>query len=418
MDDNKPVDKMISQTDGEVIKKIDAQGNQFETTSHHFELDIKTLLPGTSLTVPAYDKDGNLVKEANTEFTENDIKELKSKKIKTIYYTLKSRKKLKSTYKAKIDTDNDIDLDENYIIGQEKLDETLDKVTNLFKTAKKEDKVEMSIVYNIADSFYKSIKEKNTNTLLLLKDKDPQNYLYTNAVNVCLLTLVVANDHMPNDSGIKNIGIAALLHDIGITQLPGELITKPFSKMSKEEKEVYIKHPLMGSNLITKRNKYIGIDKSITNAINQHHEYYNGKGYPNKLSEDSINPLTALITLSDMFDYLTRGNPQLDMDYRDAFIYLFEKKGKQFETKLTEAFIKAVANKLGIKKLFGKEYYLLLNTGEIALVEEENTHSMFKPKLRIIADKSGKKYTKLFRIDLKADIDREIVKAVKIKKKS
>jgi hypothetical protein len=87
--------------------------------------------------------------------------------------------------------------------------------------------------------------------------------------------------------------------------------------------------------------------------------------------------------------------------------------GKLFEPRVCSIFIKTIYNKLGLEYLFGKDYLIILNTGEIALVEEENPHNILRPKLRIVADKTGKKYIKMFRVDLKADIDRDIVRIKK-----
>lgn len=417
MDKSKNVDKMISQSDESVVKRIGSDGNEYETTTHNIELDIKTLLPGTSLTVPAYDKDGNLIKEANKEFTEADIKSLKKKKIKTIYYSLTSKKKLKSSPKKKFTDDENIDQDTEYIIGKESLDKFADEVKNIFHKAKEEDKVEMSPVYNIIDSFYSSIKEKDNHKLLLLETENIDEYITTSALNCCLISMIVANEYQPDTKSIKNIGIASLLRDIGFTKLSENIVKKPMKEFTKEEITQYTKHPEITCELITKRNKYIGIDKNITKAIMEHHEYYNGTGFPKKLSGDNIDPYISIITMADMFDYLTRNDTyKNNLSYREALLFIFNNIKKLFEQRIGSIFIKILINKLDLGNLFGNDHLLILNTGEIALVEEENLHNIMKPKLRIIADKSGRKYKKMFRVDLKADIDREIVKAQKIKK--
>ncbi len=421
MDNNKnhkQVDKMISQNDENVVKRIESDGNEYETTTHNIELDINTLLPGTSLTVPAYDKNGNLIKEANKEFTQTDINELKRKKIKTIYYSLRSKKKLKSVPKKKFTSDENVDEDVDYIIGKESLEKYAEDIKGIFIKAKEEDKVEMSPVYNIIDSFYASVKEKDNYKLLLLDTKNIDEYITTSAVNCSLISMIVANEYQPDVKSIKNIGIAALLRDVGFVKLPDSIIKKSMKEFTKEEIIQYTKHPEITCELITKRNKYIGIDKAITKAIMEHHEYYNGTGFPKKLSEDNLDPFVSIITLADMFDYLTR-NPNYsknNLSYREALLSIFNSVKKLFEQRISSIFIKTLIHKLGLGKLFGNDHLLILNTGEIALVEEENLHNIMKPKLRIIADKSGRKYKKMFRADLKADIDREIIKAQKIKK--
>ncbi len=418
MENNKPVNKMISQNDGNVIKRVDENGYEYETTSHNIELDISTLFPGTSLTVPAYDKDGNMIKEANKEFTEEDIRDLKSKNIKTIYYTLTSKKKLKTTVKTTFDgNEGALDKDSTYIIGENGLKDALDKVRKVFDEARQDDKVDMSTIYSLVDSFYNAIKEKNSNELLLINNHNIDDYLYSNAINTCPLTLLVAKDFQSVEKDTKNIGIAALLHDIGFVKLPENIVKTSTSQLSKEDALSYMKHPQISGELITKRNKYIGVDPFILKAIEQHHEYFNGTGFPNKISGEQLDPLNSIITLSDLFDYIVRNpNFQENLDYRDSLVYIYDKIEKLFEPRIASIFIRVVSNKLNIKYLFGDDYFLVLNTGEIALIDEENQYNILKPKLRIIADKTGKKYTKMFRIDLKTDLDRKIVMIKKIKK--
>ncbi|MFW5891060.1 MAG: HD-GYP domain-containing protein [bacterium] len=419
MEENKPVDKMINKSEENIIKRTDSQGNEYETKTQNIELSVSTILPGTSLTVPAYDKDGNLIKEANKEFTEEDINNLKSYNIKTIYYSLKSSKKVKSNTQAQkmlIEEDN-VDQDTEYIISKEKLYEKLDMIKGIFQKTKENDKVEMSEVYNIVDFFYNSIKEKNKYKLLLLKSdlaKNADDYLYSSAINTCLLSMLVGREAQPNDKLSKNLGIAGLLHDIGLVKLPSNLITKPANKFTEKEIKQYKEHPDLSSELIEKSSKYIGVDPFIIQTIKQHQEHYNGTGFPNKLKGNMLDPIKTIVSLSDMFDYLTR-SPALNkhLNYREALVFIHENMKKIYEPKIAGIFIKTVFNRLKLDVLFGKDYYLLLNTGEIAIVEEENQYNILKPKLRIIADKTGKQYTKMYRVDLKTDLDREIIKVKK-----
>jgi response regulator RpfG family c-di-GMP phosphodiesterase len=405
---------MISQNEESVVKRIEEDGHEYETTTHNIELDIKTLLPGTSLSVPAYDRKGNLVKEANKEFTKEDIEELKNKQIKNIYYSLKSKKKLKSVPKKKFTQDEEIDSDVNYIIGEAGLNATKEKIKNIYEQVKKEDRVDMSTIYSIVDNFYASVKEKIKEEILLLKNTDIEDYVYSSAVNVALMSALVAREYMPEDKNIKLLILSAFMRDLGLVKLPDTLVTKPTSKFTREEIEQYKKHPQIACDIISKRNKYIGIDEFILNAIKQQHEFYNGSGFPKKLSKEQINPIYHIITIADTFDYITR-NPNFPskFSYREALVYIYDNMNKLFEPRTCSIFIKTMYNKLRLEYLFGKDYLIILNTGEIAIVEEENQHNILRPKLRIIADKTGKKYMKMFRVDLKADIDRDILKIKK-----
>lgn len=415
---DKPVDKIISQTNESIIKDFDKDGNEYETTVHKIELDISTLEPGTTLSVPSYDKDGKLIKEANSEFTEADIKTLKQKNIKFIFYSLKSREKIKSTHKTKLDTKEKIDEDPEYIIGRDTLNIAMGKIYSVFNKVKSDDHFEMNNIYNIIDLFYNSIKYKKSYKLLLLDTKNKQEYLYSSAINVCILSMFITVDYQSDEKTIKNMGIASLLRDVGLVKFPKKITEGAISEFTKQELELYKKHPQMSCNLLTNKNKYIGIDPLIIKSIQQHHEFLNGSGFPNKLSGEKIDAISNIITISDKFDYITRNNNlSHKLSYRDALVYIYENMNKLFDTRIASLFIKNIANKLYIKYLFGDDFYLILNTGEIAIIEEENPHNILKPKLKIIIDQNGKKVDKMYRIDLKADIDRKIIKVKKRIKK-
>ena len=102
----------------------------------------------------------------------------------------------------------------------------------------------------------------------------------------------------------EDLALAGLLHDIGIAELPAEIQMLDPDQMTPDQLEAYKKHPELSVNLIKSRK--LIVSDIVSKAILQHHELYNGSGYPSGLFGDRICKEAQLIGLADRFDYLTR----------------------------------------------------------------------------------------------------------------
>jgi HD-GYP domain-containing protein (c-di-GMP phosphodiesterase class II) len=110
----------------------------------------------------------------------------------------------------------------------------------------------------------------------------------------------------------EDMALAGLLHDIGISELPAEIQALDPEKMTPAQFEIYKTHPERSLKLI--RSRKIIIPDSVAKAVLQHHELYNGSGYPSGLFGDRISKEAQILSLADTFDYLTRvreGKPLL-----------------------------------------------------------------------------------------------------------
>lgn len=109
-------------------------------------------------------------------------------------------------------------------------------------------------------------------------------------------------------AGLEHIRFAAIVHDIGKTQLLAEIVNKP-GALDENERVLIRKHPELGYRLL----KYVRSDLIVAEVALQHHERMDGSGYPFGLKAKDINPVSRIITVADVID--TMVSPQV---YRPA----------------------------------------------------------------------------------------------------
>ena len=139
---------------------------------------------------------------------------------------------------------------------------------------------------------------------------------------------------------LDTLTIAGLLHDIGKCKIPQDLILKP-SKLSRQEFEFIKMHPQFGYDILKGQN----IDERIKNAALYHHERYDGKGYPKKLSGEDIPLYGRIIAVADAFDAMTANRvyrEALDMDI--VINELKKGRGTQFDPYLDDLFLQMIAD--------------------------------------------------------------------------
>jgi putative nucleotidyltransferase with HDIG domain len=121
---------------------------------------------------------------------------------------------------------------------------------------------------------------------------------YQHPLNVTVLSLMLAKSLSISKEEMQLLGISAMLHDIGKTSINDTILKK--TEPSKEELAEYQLHSVYGAQLIHK----LGLPSRIGRILLQHHECWDGSGYPNHLKGDQIDPLANIIYLVNTYDNL------------------------------------------------------------------------------------------------------------------
>jgi len=137
-----------------------------------------------------------------------------------------------------------------------------------------------------------------------------------------------------------NLGFASFLHDIGKSKIPTSLLQKP-EKLTEDEWDIMKQHAYWGKQIILENfnQKYF---ERIAEIINQHHEKYDGSGYPHGLSGADILIEAQILSVVDAYDAMINERPyQKALSREEALKEIKSEKGKQFSPKTVEAFLQA-----------------------------------------------------------------------------
>ena len=239
----------------------------------------------------------------------------------------------------------------------------------------------------------------------LTRIKEYDAYTAGHCVNVCTLVVAVAHADGMDQATCEMLATATLLHDIGKTKVPLEILNKP-GRFEPHELAEMRKHPLYGEEILKDMK---GVTEETMYIATQHHEMWDGSGYPYKLSGEQIHRFGQMTAVADVYDALTAARvykPALPPHF--ALSRIYSNRDKEFRADIVELFVKCLG-------LYPVGSLILLSTGEIGIVAEPNPLNSRKPKVGIIVTKYKKPKLVPIMVDLaepNLQGDREIVKVL------
>lgn len=168
------------------------------------------------------------------------------------------------------------------------------------------------------------------------------DYTYSHTERVAFCCELVARHMGLSTTDTHNLLISAYMHDIGKINIPREVLISG-RHLKDDEWELVKRHPTAGQAIL---NQISGMEL-IGEIVSQHHERYDGSGYPRGLSGDEIQPLASILALADSFDAMTNDRPyQKKRSYSEALDEIRRCSGHQFNPKYTQPFIDAIESEL------------------------------------------------------------------------
>jgi HD-GYP domain-containing protein (c-di-GMP phosphodiesterase class II) len=200
----------------------------------------------------------------------------------------------------------------------------------------------------VYSSIYEQVKENNIDTNLIEEMKplktlitvinSRDSYTYKHVERVYHYCRIVAEHLKLPKEEKRQLLYAAYLHDLGKINVAKEILISS-RKLSKEEWEELKKHPQDSADIL---KQVKGFEKVVPIVL-EHHEKYDGTGYPNGLKGDEISYLARILTVADSFDAMTNQRTyQKTKTFKEAFEEIERCKGTHFDAEIADKFIEAL----------------------------------------------------------------------------
>lgn len=294
--------------------------------------------------------------------------------------------------------DGPVDFDEELNEARKVRDEAESMVREFLNTARLGQEIKTEKITETVSKMVNSVFRNQDALTSLARLKSFDDYTFAHSVNVCILSLTLGRHLGLSKEGIQDLGVGAILHDIGKMLVPEAILNKP-GKLTDEEFDEIKKHTFFGSTVLSST----AIKEESMYVALQHHEKYDGSGYQGGLAKKDIHLYARIATVADVYDAMTSNRVyQKGMPPEEALKKMYLMRGAHFEPELVERLIKC----LGIYPI---GTIVELNTGEVAMVRMINHSHPLQPRVMVLTDKGTRPLPKAFEADLKDEIGRWIL---------
>lgn len=330
--------------------------------------------------------DGKILLRAGVRLTEQYIHKLKEL---GVFYVYVEDDRLNDVY-----------------VEDEKLDQlkqnTIKNMSVIIKNINGANKVELKDSLSRVEELIDYIIEMGDVNKSLYDVKTYDNYTYMHCIDTGIMAAFLGVSFKMNDGQLKELGIGAILHDIGKTCIDSDIINKK-SALNEEEFIEIRKHPFYGAELL-KKNLFI--PDSVIQAVSQHHERIDGRGYPNGLGGNAISKFAKIVSVCDVYDAVSN-----DRSYRkkfnpnEAYELVLAGSGTAFCENVVMKFRETFA-------VYPLGCCLKLTNGVEGYVIKQNPNFPDRPVIRVLYDSETKKPIQFYEIDLLQNLNITVASVV------
>ncbi len=337
-------------------------------------LTLDRLKPGMEVARTIYNADGRVLLQIGIILDENYIRRLKEIDVLSVY--------------IKDGIIDDVEIPE--VISEETRIKTIKEIKQNFMALEKSRKLNTGAVKSLVDNILDEILY-NSNVLVSLTDIQAfDDYTYGHSVNVCVLSIMTGITMGYNALKLRELALGALLHDIGKTKIDKSIINKP-DDLTKAEYEEIKRHPQYGFDIL---RDYPEISLLSAHVAFQHHERWDGRGYPRGMTGENIHEYARITAAADVYDALMADRPyRPSYTVSQALTVLKRMAGIHLDKNVVLALIANIA-------VYPIGTLVELNTGNIGVVVDINKEYPTKPVLRIVYDMIARKVVAPHEIDL------------------
>jgi HD-GYP domain-containing protein (c-di-GMP phosphodiesterase class II) len=217
--------------------------------------------------------------------------------------------------------------------------EEMGRFMEMYETARHQHKLKVNGIFDIVSGFIDVFRQEARPLLLMAALRDTDEYTFTHSTNVCVLNLAQAMALGISGQLLNDIGVAAMLHDVGKLYIPEEILTKK-GKLTDEEFDIMKQHPVKGARHLLDTP---GVPRLAAIAAYEHHLKFNLKGYPRVADSWQQNLCSHMTAISDFFDALrTRRSYREPVALQEIATMMYGMMGTDLHPGLTKNFLKII----------------------------------------------------------------------------
>jgi HD-GYP domain-containing protein (c-di-GMP phosphodiesterase class II) len=265
------------------------------------------------------------------------------------------------------------------------------------------DEIDRSKVDSTVNLLLEKVKDgRNEMIQLILMGGRIERKIAAGVINTTILSAIMGSVLKFTSHRLIQLATAALLHDTGMVKVPKSILKKK-EKLSPEEMNQIRTHPIHSYRVITKDLKY---PEEIGIIALQHHERWDGQGYPRKLRGEDINLASRILAVADAYVSMINNRPHRNsMIGYSAMKSLLNDNGRHFDPKILKVFLES----MGIYPIGS---IVQLNNSAIGRVVQTHSEAPLRPAVELIIDEYGNKLGEREVVDLLTKKTLFIVKAV------
>ncbi|MFV0464619.1 MAG: HD-GYP domain-containing protein [Lachnospiraceae bacterium] len=208
----------------------------------------------------------------------------------------------------------------------------------------------------------------------MLDLKTYDDYTYYHSVNVAVLSAMIGAQYGMREKDLAVLTTAAMLHDIGKKFLPTDILNAPRA-LTVDEKREMIQHPRKGFEFLRETYQFPAM---VALSVLEHHEWYNGDGYPLKKSGKEIPIYARIIKLADVYDAMNSKRPYHDpTEPAEIVEYIMSRSGTEFDPEIVQLFLKKIA-------VYPVGCEVELSNGRHAIVVENFRDFILRPRIKVL----------------------------------
>jgi putative nucleotidyltransferase with HDIG domain len=261
---------------------------------------------------------------------------------------------------------------------------------DIFDSAQTEGRPDATAARSMIDGLAQAVAQNRTALLALTTLKNYDNYTFTHMVNVSILTMGQARGLGIDGPLLREFGLAALMHDIGKVRTPLDILNKP-DKLTDDEFVIMKRHVVDGAEILRMTPDMPALAPVVAF---EHHLRVDQSGYPTGVTRTSLNIGTMLCSIADVYDAMRSQRHYQKAFPTDRILAVLKRNdGTQFDQHLVRRFVQLIG-------IYPAGNLVRLNTGEIAVVRSVYAPDPYRPQVRVLIDREGRRLDLTYELNL------------------